>query len=214
VAPGELLAPALGIALSPFGIIPAILLLFTPAPRANAGAFLGGWVAGVLAGALAGAALGDLLAARTPGPWLARVHLAAAAALLGLAVRQWARRGDTAMPGWMARIGEARPRDAARLGMLLSLANPKVLLLAVSAGLAIVGSGAVPGQGLLRAALLFTAGAATTVALPLAVHLLAGPRVLQPLGRARGALVRHNGAIGAAVLAVIGLALLSKGLTL
>ena len=38
---------AVAIALSPFAIIPAIVLLLTPRPREAAGAFLAGWVLGV-----------------------------------------------------------------------------------------------------------------------------------------------------------------------
>ena len=37
---------AVAIALSPFAIIPAIVLLLTPRPREAAGAFLAGWVLG------------------------------------------------------------------------------------------------------------------------------------------------------------------------
>ena len=38
--------PLLAIDLSPFGVIVAILLLFTPRPRQSAGAFLSGWAVG------------------------------------------------------------------------------------------------------------------------------------------------------------------------
>ena len=42
----EVTPHALAIALSPFGVIVAILLLFTPRPRQSAGAFLSGWTVG------------------------------------------------------------------------------------------------------------------------------------------------------------------------
>ena len=44
--PGEVTPYALAIALSPLGVIVAILLLFTPRPRPAAGAFLIGWAVG------------------------------------------------------------------------------------------------------------------------------------------------------------------------
>ena len=43
----EVTPHALAIALSPFGVIVAILLLFTPRPRQSAGAFLSGWTVGI-----------------------------------------------------------------------------------------------------------------------------------------------------------------------
>lgn len=45
---GEVTPLALGVALSPFPVVPAILLLFTPRAKATAGAFLAGWAAGIL----------------------------------------------------------------------------------------------------------------------------------------------------------------------
>ena len=49
---GEITPYALAIALSPFGVVVAILLLSTPRPRATAGAFLAGafmiWTASLL----------------------------------------------------------------------------------------------------------------------------------------------------------------------
>ena len=44
---GEVLPLAIGIAASPFPVIPAILLLFTGRPRAAAWAFLAGWLVGI-----------------------------------------------------------------------------------------------------------------------------------------------------------------------
>ena len=43
----EILPLALAIALSPFPIIPAILLLFTAQARSNSIAFLTGWFSGI-----------------------------------------------------------------------------------------------------------------------------------------------------------------------
>ena len=48
----EILPLALAIALSPFPIIPAILLLFTAQARSNSIAFLAGWFSGILVGEL------------------------------------------------------------------------------------------------------------------------------------------------------------------
>ncbi len=45
---GEVTPLALGVALSPFPVVPAVLLLSTPRAKATAGAFLAGWAAGIL----------------------------------------------------------------------------------------------------------------------------------------------------------------------
>ena len=56
---GEVLPLALGIAASPFPVVPAILLLFTPRARASSSAFLAGWLVGVgAASGFAGLAAG------------------------------------------------------------------------------------------------------------------------------------------------------------
>ncbi|MFE3638284.1 GAP family protein [Streptomyces sp. NPDC059168] len=44
---GEVTPLALGIALSPFPVVPAILLLLTQRARETAGAFLTGWAVGI-----------------------------------------------------------------------------------------------------------------------------------------------------------------------
>ena len=53
--------------------------------------------------------------------------------------------------------------------------------------------------------------AASTVALPLLLHLVTGNRILTPLGRARTWLETHNATITAVVLAVIGTLLVIEG---
>jgi threonine/homoserine/homoserine lactone efflux protein len=203
----EFLAPALGIAASPFGVVPAILLLFTPAPRANAAAFLAGWLGGVLLCLLLAMAAAEWLSGREPGPWIAPLRVLAGGGLLVAAARQWRGRGSPEMPGWMAGLADSRPAGSARLGALLSLANPKIWLLTIAGGLFLAESPAP-----LKAALIFAATASLTVALPLILHLLAGDRIMGVLAHARGWLVRHNGAIVAVVMAVIGAKLLTAGL--
>ena len=206
MTPIDIVMPALGIAASPFGVVPAILLLFSPRPRASAGAFLGGWALGVLGGFLLGALASELMVAREPGLWRGPLLAAVGLVLLALAGRQWRNRHSAEVPAWLDGLAEYAPRNAFRLGLLLSLANPKVLLLAVAGGLA------VPEAAYIGPAFVFVALACATVALPLLLHLSAAERVMAPLGRARDWLIRHNGAIVALVLAVIGAKLLTNGL--
>ena len=206
-----LLAPVLGIALSPFGLIPAILLQFTPQARANGAAFLAGWSGGIFGAFLLAAALSDLLADGSAGSWIDWLRLLAGAALLGLGAMTLLRdRQAGAMPAWMAGLADSRPPGALRLGAMLSLANPKVLLLAASAGLMVAGGDRTLGTGLLAAGFGFAAAASLLVAMPLALQLLFGPRALNPLDRARQWLIANNSAVTAAMLLLFGLLLIQK----
>ncbi|WP_181160028.1 GAP family protein [Sandaracinobacter neustonicus] len=204
------MAPAaLAIAASPFGIVPAILFLFTPRPKAGAAAFLGGWALGIAAGFLLAMLLGVWLEGWSPGPALAWAKRGLGLLLLALALRNLLTRNrPTEMPGWMRGIETASPAGAARLGLMLSLANPKVLLLALAAGAAALEAGLGLGSGLVLAAAGFAAAASLTVAAPLIAYALAGERALRPLARARDWLVANNSLVVAAVLALIGTKLL------
>ena len=204
------MAPAaLAIAASPFGIVPAILFLFTPRARAEAAAFLLGWALGIAVGFLLAALAAIWLEGWETGPALPWVKRALGVGLLALALRNVLRRNQAAeAPGWMRGIETATPVGALRLGLLLSLANPKVLLLALSAGALAVEAGLGIGSGLAMAALLFAAAASATVAAPVVAYLLAGERVLRPLSRLRDWLVANNSLVVAAVLALIGVKLL------
>lgn len=210
---GEVTPLALGIALSPFPVVPAILLLFTPRPRPTAAAFLTGWTAGILAAASALAALAAVVEAREETPtWASWTKVGLGAVLLLLAARQWRSRGDKATPAWMRALTDATPAKALRLGLLLSAANPKVVLLSGAAGLTI-GSAELEAAPTVAALAAFTAIAALTVALPLLLHIAAGERVLAPLGRVRTWLETHNSTVTALVLAVIGALLIAEGAT-
>lgn len=204
------MAPAaLAIAASPFGIVPAILFLFTPRPGAGASAFLAGWALGVAAGFLLAALAGVWLEGWSPGPALPWVKRGLGALLIALALRNLLRRNQPQdVPGWMRGIETATPAGAARLGLMLSLANPKVLLLALAAGAAALEAGLGLGSGLALIALGFAAVASATVATPLLAYLLLGGKALRPLARVRDWLMTNNALVVAAVLVLIGLKML------
>ena len=158
---------AMAIALSPFAIIPAIVLLLTPRPRAAGGAFLLGWLLGV--GIASGITVATALPASDatgPSAWVAWARLALGATLLVLGIVRWRGRSRAgASPAWLQGIQDATPRRALGLGLMLSLANPKVLLLAIAGGLAIGAAGDGWLHGLSRV-LAFTLLASTSVAAP------------------------------------------------
>ncbi|MFB7676019.1 GAP family protein [Kitasatospora purpeofusca] len=209
----EVVPLALGIALSPVPVVPAIFLLFTPRPRAAAGMFLAGWVAGILVVASALAALAVYIEAHEETPtWAPWTKTGLGAVLLLVAVRQWRSGPAKGTPAWMTTLTDATPAKALRLGVLLSGVNPKVVLLSAAAGLTI-GAAELGAVRTVAAVAVFTAVSAATVALPLLLHLVAGERVLVPLGRARRWLELHNSAVTAVVLVVIGVLLVLDGIS-
>lgn len=211
---GEVVPLALGIAASPFPVIPAILLLFTSRPRTSSSAFLAGWFLGVGGAALVFVALSEVVDAGRDTPvWASWLRVVLGALLVAYGVTQWlGRAADAEQPPWMRSIETATPRSALRLALLLSAANPKVLLLAAAAGL-VIGADDLTTAGDVVAVLLFTLVASLSVAIPVLSYAVLGERVLPPLARARDWLVRNNSAVMAVVLVLIGLLLLQKGLT-
>ena len=209
----EVLALGIAVAASPFPIIPAILLLFTPRARATSFGFVAGWVIGVLVATgvfIALAAIVEL--ANEPPTWASWTRIVIGAALLALGVRRWLTRGrQQEAPAWMQSVDRLTPPTALRLGLLLSAANPKVLLLTAAAGLSIGAADLTSTQTVITT-VVFTLVAAISVVLPVLLYLVAGERILGPLGSVRSWLQDNNAAVMAVVILVIGALLLVKGL--
>ena len=211
---GEVLPLAIGIAASPFPIIPVILLLFTARPLAASGAFLAGWVLGIAAATAVFIGLASVVEAfDEPPSWASWARIALGAVLLAWGARQWLTRHDSdEAPAWMRSIEDSTPAEAARLGLLLSAANPKIVLLAAAAGL-VIGAADLSTSGAAGAAAVFTVFAASTVAVPVLLFAVFGERVLGPLASMRDWLRANNAAVMALVLLVLGALLVSKGVS-
>jgi hypothetical protein len=89
--------------------------------------------------------------------------------------------------------------------------NPKNLLMAVGAGVAIGGTPLSIGETVLVVAI-FTVIAGATVAAPVAAYLAASSRMRAPLESLRRWLVHNNTAVMAVLLLVIGVVMIGKGL--
>ena len=90
---------ALGILASPIAVIPAILMLLGPRPKACTTAFLFGWSGGLGVVTLAAVLLGDLIAvANTTPTWLSWLRIVAGALLLVYAGVVWLGRGKKTEP--------------------------------------------------------------------------------------------------------------------
>lgn len=210
----EALASAVAIAASPFPIIPAVLLLFTSRPLATGFSFLAGWGAGIAAAVTVFALLADVVEQNDTTPaWASWARVALGVVLIVIGTHGWLKRREASEPPrWIASIESSTPTSALRLGLLLSAANPKVLLLAAAGGI-IIGSADLTTGEIVTALALFTVVAAATVATPPLMYLVAGRRVLKPLSHVKDWLVQNNAAVMAVVITAIGAALLVKGVS-
>ena len=205
---------ALVIALSPLSIIPAVLVLQTPRPRPSSLAFLGGWV-GALAGLTAlfvgvSGLLGGLH--KSPPTWASWLRIVAGAALIAFGIYRWlTRHRHTHTPAWTRSLASLTPARAGATGAVLAVVRPEVLLVCAAAGLAI-GSAGLGVTGASISAAIFVAVAASTVAIPVLAYAGAGKRLDDQLARLKDWMDRHNAALLAAILVLIGLLVLYKGI--
>jgi len=205
---------ALVVALSPITVIPAVLLLQAPRARPNGLAFLGGWLLGLAALTAASDAASGAFAAlhKTPPTWASWLRVALGLALIGFGVYRWlTRHRDTDPPRWMRSFSNFTPARAALAGAVLAVIRPEVVIICAAAGLAI-GTSTLATAGEWLAAAFFVALAASTVAVPVLAYVAAGERLDNMLSRLKDWMEQHHGALLAAVLIVIGLMVLYKGI--
>lgn len=208
-----LISLALVIALSPLSIIPAVLVLQTPRPRPTSLMFFGGWLLTLAALTAIFVGISGLLGGlhRSPPTWASWLRIVVGAALIVFGAVQWLRRHrHTRTPVWMRSLEKLTPARASVTGAVLGVVRPEVLFVCAAAGLAI-GSA---GLGVTRAwisAAIFVTVAASTVAVPVLAYAGAGERLDDPLARLKDWMDRHHAALIAAILVVIGLLVLYKG---
>ena len=137
------------------------------------------------------------------------------ALLLLIGIRQWRSRpkdGDEPkLPGWMKAIDSMTALRGFVLGVVLSAVNPKNLLLAVSAGLAIGSSGVALWQETI-VIVVFVLIAASSIIIPVIGYLLASARMARPLDALRGWLTDNNATIMAVLMFVLGFVVIGKGI--
>jgi hypothetical protein len=214
---GDIIPFAVGVALSPIPVIAIVLLLLAPAGARGGGAFL---VARVLA--LAGLTalfalvtdlVDDAAGSTTPAAVLRTI---VGVGLVVAAIVKWRRRprGDDepALPGWMAAIDGLGAAAAFRLGLVLTVANPKEIAFAVGAGLTIGGAMLGLGEALLAGAV-FVLLACLGVAIPVGAVLVGGDRMRPALAETGAWLRRNSSVVVAMVLLVIGAMLVGSGVT-
>jgi threonine/homoserine/homoserine lactone efflux protein len=214
---GDLLPLAVVVAISPVPIVAVILMLLAPEARGTSMGFLTGWlvgIAGITTVVLLVAGDTDRAGSRssTAASW---VELVLGVLLLPLAVQQWRSRprpGEKpAAPRWIAATDRFTAPRAGGLGLVLSVANPKALLVCVAAGATIAASN-VDGVQATWSVVGFTVIAASSVAVPVLAYAVAGTRMTPALESLRSWLTVRGAAVTAVLLLAIGLVLIGQGL--
>ncbi|MEV0803730.1 GAP family protein [Kribbella sp. NPDC050281] len=215
---GELLPLALGVAISPVPIIAAILMLLSPNAKTTSIGFLIGWIAGIVVAVVAFTLLSSLLSENdsdASSPVKGTIQLALGVLLILLAAKEWRARPrgqeEPELPKWMSAIDTLTTVKGLGLGFLLAALNPKNLIMAAGAGVAIGGGNLGTGNTVV-VILVYTAIAASTVAVPVIGYLLAADRLAEPLEALREWLVRENTVVMAILLLVIGVVMIGKGI--
>ncbi len=210
----ELIPLALVVALSPLTIIPAVLVLHAPRPKPTGLSFMVGWLVGLAALTTLFVAISNLLGGlgSKPPSWASWLRIVVGAALIAFGIYRWAmRKKSEHMPGWMTRVSTLSPGQAGVTGLALTVANVKVLFICAAAGLAIGTAGLRPaGAGV--AVIWFVGVAGFSVALPILGYAVSGERLDPLLVRVKDWMERQHASLVAAILVVIGLLVLYKGL--
>jgi threonine/homoserine/homoserine lactone efflux protein len=216
---GQVLAFAVGVAISPLPIIGVVLILATPRARANGPAFLLGWVLGLailgtvvlLVSSGANASSGG-----EPAKWVSVLKLVLGALLLLVALKQWRGRprGDDEgqLPKWMQAIDSFGAAKSFGLGAVLASVNPKNFLMTIGAGAAIAQTGISAGQQAGTLAI-FILIASIGVGAPVVIFFALGDRSVKVLAELKDWMSGNNAAIMAVLLLVIGAKLIGDGIT-
>ncbi len=209
----ELIPLALVIALSPLSIIPAVLALSTPAPRPTGLAFLAGWLIGLSVLTVIFLEVSSLVVdLNKPPRWASWVRIVLGAALIVFGVYRWFTRKQAAhTPAWMQRLGKLTPSRAGLTAVALTVVNPKVFFMCAAAGLAI-GTEGLGSSRVWIGVVWFVAIAGSTVAIPILAYAVSGDRLDQTLQRVKDWMEQQHATLVAAILIVIGILVLYKGI--
>jgi threonine/homoserine/homoserine lactone efflux protein len=210
----ELIPLALVVALSPLSIIPAVLMLHTPRPRPTGLTYLVGWVLGLALLTQVFVEVSSLLGGGLDKPpsWASWVRIVVGAALIVFGVYKWfTRKRSEHSPKWMSSFAKITPARAFVTALALVVINPKVLFMCAAAGLAI-GTEGLGRTGAALGLVYYVVVASSTVALPILAYAVSGDRLDEPLVRLKDWMERQHAALVAAILVVLGVLVLYKGI--
>jgi threonine/homoserine/homoserine lactone efflux protein len=215
----QILPYAIGVAISPVPIIAVILVLFSSRARTNGPIFLAGWIVGV--GVLSVAVYlladaGDVGSDQGASDTSYRVKLILGLLFLFLAVKQWRSRPRPGHPPadppkWMASIDSLTPAKTGGLALLLSVVNPKNLVLCIGAGASLAEAG-VSGGDAAVGLIVFIVLASASIGVPVIAYLVGGAKASTMLDGWKAWLGENNAAVMGVLFAVFGVVLFSQGL--
>jgi threonine/homoserine/homoserine lactone efflux protein len=216
---GAILPEAIGVAISPIPIIAVVLLLSTPKGKGNAFGFLIGWLVGLAVVGTLVLLLADPAGATTdngPATWLSWLVLGLGALLILLGIKKFVGRPrdgvEPPLPKWMAAIDQFSFGKSLGLGFVLSAVNPKNLILTLAAA-ASIATAALSTSDSFVVLCLFVLIGTITLAMPIAIYLLAGHRAADILMDLRLWLTMHNAAIMSVLFVVIGAKIAGDGIS-
>ncbi len=216
---GQMLPFAVGIAISPIPIVAIVLMLGTRNAKSDSLSFLVGWLGAMaLAGAvlLAIAGSADVTENGAPSDSSSTLRVVLGVVLLGLAVKQWRQRPapgeEPPMPKWMDAIEGFTPAKSAGLGVLVSVVNPKNLILIVG-GAAAIAQTEVSGADQAIVWIIFMVIATIGVAAPIVIYFVMGDKAAGILADLKAWMAYHNAAIMAVILVIIGVKLIGDSIS-
>lgn len=194
-------AVLLGIVLT-LAALPMVLItlvLATKRPPSVSRGFLGGWLLGLAVVGGVVIAVVDVAEQGNSSPrWVSWLKIALGAILLTLAARKWSRRrpDDAApeIPTWMSAVDSLTARKAFGLAFLLAAANPKNVVIVVSAATVIADATSRPLEQLVALAV-FVVVASLGVAAPAIVRRALGDRSGPVLEAADGWMTKNSAII-------------------
>ena len=209
---GDVLPLAIAIAISPIAIVAAILMLFSTQTGSTSLGLLIGWVVGIVAAVTVFTVITGGVDAGQSQAGVSWVKVGLGAVLMSAGLRQWhARDRHRSAPKWMAAIDRMGFVQALGLGLALAAINPKNLLMAAAAGIAI-GAAELSVADTVVVVAIYTVIAASTVAIPVVAYAVARDRMRAPLDRAKSWLEANNAAVMSVLFLVIGAVLVGKGI--
>lgn len=210
----KLAATASVVALSPIPVVLVlVLLVHSERPRSASIAYLSGRMLALTAVTVAflqAPELVNALVGPSP-PWTDWPVFALGVVLIGLGWWIWRRRHQVGGPTrWQSRVGRLTPSVSAVIGILPTMANPKVLAASAAAGVQI-GTLDLSAVGTATAVSYYAVLASSTIAAPIAAYLVVGPRIEPQLDRIRSWVHRRQRTVTALALISFGVAALVYG---
>lgn len=214
---GDILGPAVGVAISPIPIIAVILMLFSNHAARNSVSFLIGWLLGltVVGFVVLGLGIDSSDGSESDSGGIVKIVIGVVFLLLG--VRSWRTRPrdgvEPEMPGWMAAIDDFSAVKSFGIAVLLSAVNPKNLGLTIAAAVSISNAGLTTGEESI-VMLIFVLIASATIIIPVATYLIMRDKADAGLTSMKEWLITNNNTVMTVLFVILGAKLLGDGLSI